>query len=215
MRPCPSTKAIRSGCRAACVARLSKGCSLRHSPAARQRTPSSGLTTVWNCMRISLARRHWGHLISSCARCATLMRALPPLGSAPALNGDDRPAMRAIANLLVLVVGFNLEADLATIDLHKLGAHRDLLAFWRGAKMLDVDFKADRGVPLGQMGLHRLDAGALHQADHARCRQHALAAHVPDHQLVIDRRDDLGLEAWCKSIRCHAFSPYTSAPDCG
>src|SRR5258705_9788950 len=115
--------------------------------------------------------------------------------------------MRAIANFLVLVVGFNLEAEFSTIDLDKLGPDRDLLALWRGAKMFDMDFEADGGVPIGQMRLNRLDACALHQADHVRRRQHALAAHVPDHQLVIDRGDDLGLEAWYEAIRCHGFSP--------
>src|SRR5262245_46866146 len=45
------------------------------------------------------------------------------------LNGDDGAAMRAFADLLVLVVRFDLEAQFAAVDLEQFGAHRHLLAF--------------------------------------------------------------------------------------
>jgi hypothetical protein len=53
------------------------------------------------------------------------------------------------------------------------------------------------------MRLHRLDAGTLHQPDHRWRGQHALAPHVLDHQLVIDRCDDLRFEPWGQAIRWH------------
>ena len=89
-----------------------------------------------------------------------------PSGSAMALNCDDRPAVGTIPNLLVLIVGFNLEAELATIDFEQFGPYRDLLAFRRGAEVLDVHLEAYGGVPFGEMRLHGLDAGPLHQTDH-------------------------------------------------
>src|SRR5437016_2807744 len=84
----------------------------------------------------------------------------------PALNGNDCTPVGAIANLLLLVVRLDLESKLTPINLEQLGAHRDLLAFWGRSEMLDVHLEADGGVPFGQICLHGLDAGTLHQPDH-------------------------------------------------
>src|SRR5580700_3433537 len=111
--------------------------------------------------------------------------------------------MSAFANLLVLVVRLDLEAEFATIHLEQLGAYRDLLAFGRGAEMLDVHLEAYGGVPLGEMRLDGLDAGTLHQTDHRGSGQYAIASHVPDHQFVIDCRHDLRFEPWLQVIRWH------------
>src|SRR5258708_5538957 len=119
-----------------------------------------------------------------------------------ALNGYDGAAMRAFADLLVLVVRLDLEAEFATVDLEQFGAYRHLLAFRRGAEVLDVHLEADGGVPFGEMRLYGLDAGALHQTDHIGSGQYAVAPHVPDHQLVIDCRDDLRFEPWCQRHEC-------------
>src|SRR5215470_14941638 len=208
MRPCPSMKATRSPLRLACALRISKGDSSRHSPAARQRWASSGFSTVANCMRAPPIQTNAGRGLLRRDRCAKSGNDRL-LGSGSALSPDryDGAAMRALANLLVLVVCLDLEAELATVDLQQLGAHRELLALRRGAEVLDVDLKADGSVPFGQMCLHGLDARALHQADHGRGGEHALPSHVLDDKLVIDRRDDLGLEPWCEAVRCHGFSP--------
>src|SRR5262245_22711345 len=115
--------------------------------------------------------------------------------------------MRTLANLLILVVGLDLEPELAAFDLEKLGADRDLLAFRRGAEVLDVDLKADGGVPFGQMRLYRFDACALHQSYHGGGGEHALSSHVLDDELVIDRRDDLPFKPWCETAFGHDFSP--------
>src|SRR5215211_829825 len=115
-----------------------------------------------------------------------------------ALNGDDGPAVSAFANLLVLVVRLDLEAKLATVHLEQFGAHRHLLAFRRGAEVFYVHLEAHGGVPFGEMRLHGLDAGTLHQADHRWRGQDAVAAHVRDDQLVVDCRDDLRFEPWCQ-----------------
>src|SRR4030095_5219502 len=151
--------------------------------------------------------------LHTCPACAPRMgdaentRLAGPEGSAMALNCYDRPAMGTIPNLLVLIVGFNLEAQLATIDFEQLGPYRHLLALRRGTEVLDVDLKADGGVPVGQMGLHRLDARALHQADHGWGGQHSFAPHVLDDQLLVNRYDELGFESWHQAIRWHACSP--------
>src|SRR5690606_16792426 len=75
-----------------------------------------------------------------------VMRAVLPASfierSGLALDGDDRPAMGAFADLLVLVVRLDLEAQLAAVDLEQLGPHRHLLALGRGAEVLDVDLEA-------------------------------------------------------------------------
>src|SRR5436853_2431518 len=115
--------------------------------------------------------------------------------------------MSAFADLLVLVVRLDLEAEFAAIHLEQFGAYRHLLAFRRGAEVLDVDLEAHGGVPFGKMRLHRLDAGALHQADHRGRGQHAVATHVADYQLVIDRGDDLRLEPWRQVIGRHVSLP--------
>jgi hypothetical protein len=59
--------------------------------------------------------------------------------------------MGAIANLLVFVVSFDLESQLARIHLDQLGVHRHLLAFWGGSEMLDMNLEADGGVPFWQI----------------------------------------------------------------
>src|SRR5258708_21546267 len=91
-----------------------------------------------------------------------------------ALNGYDGAAMRAFADLLVLVVRLDLESQFATIDLEQFGAYRHLLAFRRGAEVLDVHLEAYGGGPFGAMRLHGLDAGPLHQADPRWSGQHAI-----------------------------------------
>src|SRR5260370_20090360 len=111
--------------------------------------------------------------------------------------------MSALADLLGLVGRLDLEAEFATIHLEQLGAYRHLLAFRRGAEMLDVHLEAYGGVPFGEMRLDGLDAGTLHQADHRWSGQYAVAPHVPDHQLVIDCRDDLRFNPWRQVIRRH------------
>src|SRR5437763_1441847 len=58
--------------------------------------------------------------------------------------------MSAFADLLVLVVRLDLEAEFAAIHLEQFGAYRHLLAFRRGAEMLDVDLEAHGGVPVGE-----------------------------------------------------------------
>src|SRR5215471_17305855 len=131
-------------------------------------------------------------------------------GSARALDWYDGAAMRSFANLLVLVVGLDFEPELAAVDLEKLGGGRDLLAFRRGAEVLDVDLKADRGVPVGQVSLHRLDARALHQSDHRGGGEHALSSHVLDDKFIVDRRNDLPFKARCERVFGHAFSPLLS-----
>src|SRR5262245_19466675 len=128
-------------------------------------------------------------------------------GSARALNWYDGAAMGTFANLLILVVGLDLEPELAAVDLEKLGADRDLLALRRGAEVLDVDFEADGGVPVGEMSLHRLDASALHQSYPGGGGEHALSSHVLDGELVIDRRDDLSFKPWCETAFGHECSP--------
>src|SRR5262249_3055037 len=128
-------------------------------------------------------------------------------GSARALNWYDGAAMGTLANLLILVVGLDLEPELAAFDLEKLGADRDLLAFRRGAEVLDVDLKADGSVPFGQLRLYRFDACALHQSYHGGGGEHALSSHVLDDELVIDRRDDLPFKPWCETAFGHDFSP--------
>src|SRR5262249_4493016 len=130
-----------------------------------------------------------------------------PGPSVLALQWDDGAAMGAIAHLLVFVARFYPEAELATIDLEQLGAYRHLPALGGGAEVLNVDFEPDGRMPFGQMLLHGLNGGAFHQADHGGCRQHTFAPHVRDHQLVVDRRDDLCFEAWCKGLPRHGRSP--------
>src|SRR5690349_8170166 len=112
-------KATRSGVRLAWALRIAKGVSSRHSPAARQRWASSGFSTVSNRMQAPLIPPH-PCLIPS----PTPNRARG--GSAHALNWYDGAAMGAFADLLVLVVGLDLEPELAAVDLQKLGAGRDL-----------------------------------------------------------------------------------------
>src|SRR5258708_9772590 len=111
--------------------------------------------------------------------------------------------MSAFANLLVLVVRLDLEAEFATIHLEQFSAYRHLLAFRRGAEVLDVHLEAYGGVPFGEMRLYGRDAGTLHQTDHRWRGQDAVAPHVPDHQLVIDFRHDLRFEPWRQVIRRH------------
>ncbi len=94
----------------------------------------------------------------------------------------------------------------------QLGTHRHLLAFRGGSEMLDVHLEADGGVPFRQMGLHGLDAGALHQADHRWRGQHAIASHVLDHQLVVDCRDALGFQSRCQASVGMCFSPLIEQP---
>src|SRR5215475_13648578 len=141
---------------------------------------------------------------------ASIARSLG-FGSALAPNWYDGAAMGPFANLLGLIVCLDLEAKLATIDLEELGANRNLLAFRCRAEVLDVDLEADGGVPLGQMRLYSLDARALHQPDHRRGGQHTLPSHVLDDKPVIDRRNDLCLEARCQAscqaVRRHGVSP--------
>src|SRR5690348_15358517 len=163
-------KAMRSGCRSACALRMAKGDSSRHSPTSRQRCASSPFSTVSNCMRSPLPAVRPAACPIACHLQGRRRHApfVGPEGSALSRDGNDRPAVGTIADLLILIVGFHLEAELATIDFEQLGPYRDRLAFCRGAEVLDVDLKADGGVPIGEMGLHRLDAGALHQADHGR-----------------------------------------------
>src|SRR6516165_1160941 len=131
--------------------------------------------------------------------------------SALTLNGNDGAPMGAFANLLVLVLGLNLEPKLAPIHLEQLGAHRHFLAFWGGSEMLDVHLEADGGVPLGQICLYGLDAGTLHQPDHRWRGQYAIASHVLDHQLVVDCRDDLGFETWCQATGWHVSLSVSSS----
>src|SRR5204862_4566698 len=78
-----------------------------------------------------------------------------------------------------------------------------LLAFRRGAEVLDVYLEPHCGVAFGEMRLDGLDTGALHQTDHRWSGQYAIAPHVPDNQPVIDCRDDLSFEPWCQFIRRH------------
>src|SRR5437879_4792797 len=85
------------------------------------------------------------------------------------LHLNDRPAMGALADLLVLIVRFHPEAKLAAVDLQEFGSDRDLLTLGRGAEVLDVDLEADSRVPLGEVALHGLDTRAFHQADHRWC----------------------------------------------
>jgi hypothetical protein len=68
--------------------------------------------------------------------------------------------MGALADLLVLVARFDLEAKLAAVDLQELGSDDDRLALGRGAEVLDVDFEADRRMSLWEMGLSGLDSRA-------------------------------------------------------
>src|SRR5262245_61532746 len=131
-------------------------------------------------------------------------------GSARALNWYDGAAMGTFANLLILVVGLDLEPEFAAVDLEKLGADRDLLALRRGAEVLDVDLKTDGGVPVGQVCLHRFDPCALHQSYHRGGGGHALSAHVLDDELIIDRRNDLPFKPGCETVVGHDFSPLLS-----
>src|SRR6516165_2352081 len=136
-------KATRSPFRVACALRISKGDSSRHSPAARQRWASSGFSTVANCMRAPPIQTNCRGAASYALTDARRAAMTGMLGSSSALAPDrhDGAAMGALANLLVLVVCLDLEAELATVDLQQLGAHRDLLALRRGAEVLDVDLK--------------------------------------------------------------------------
>src|SRR4030095_5010596 len=84
------------------------------------------------------------------------------------------------------------------------------LAFRRGPEMLDVHLEAHGGVPVGEMRLDGLDAGTLHQTDHRWRGQDAVAAHVRDDELVVDRRDDLRFEPWCQVCR-HEFPSRVAA----
>src|SRR5262245_38188689 len=114
--------------------------------------------------------------------------------------------MGPLADLLVLIVRLALEAKLAAVDLQELRPNGDLLALGRGAEVLDVDFEADRRVPLWEMCLHRLDSSAFHQADHRWCRQHAFTAHVLDYQLLVDHRFDLRRQARGQLLARHGES---------
>src|SRR5687768_13890840 len=55
-------------------------------------------------------------------------------GCSSLLHLDDRPAVGAVANFLVLIVRLDLEAQLAAVDLQQLGPDPDLLALGRGAE---------------------------------------------------------------------------------
>jgi len=88
-----------------------------------------------------------------------------PLRSILLLHLDDRPAVGAVADLLVLIVRLDLEAQLAAVDLQQLGSDRNRLALGRGAEVLDVDLEPDRRVPLGEVVLHGLDCPAARNMD--------------------------------------------------
>src|SRR6185369_10607180 len=85
----------------------------------------------------------------------------PASGSILLLHLNDRSAVSALADLLVLVVRLDLEAKLATVDLQEFSLGRDLLAFGGRAEVLDVDLEADRRMTLGEMRLDRLDGRAF------------------------------------------------------
>src|SRR5688500_14009904 len=70
MRASPSTNTSRSGWALALAARIWKKVSSRHSPAARQRRASSGLSTVSNCMRVLTVPMRFASVQRPCSDCA-------------------------------------------------------------------------------------------------------------------------------------------------
>jgi len=94
-------------------------------------------------------------------------------------------------DLLLVVLGLDLEGELVAVDASELGAHLDGLALGRRREVLDVDLEAHGRVPWRQVSLNGLDAGALHQPDHGGGGENAVAAYVLHDEAVIDDADDL------------------------
>src|SRR5690242_21770815 len=94
--------------------------------------------------------------------------------------------MDARAEERVALVAFDLEQELVSLHLREARADDDRAARRGGGKVADVNLLTDRGVVGWKQAFYRAMAGPLHETDHGRRREGALATHVAGQKIALD-----------------------------
>src|SRR5690349_10154286 len=95
---------------------------------------------------------------------------------------DDGPLVRAGAEERLALVALDVEVELVALDLGQAAGDDDGLAGRGRREVSDANLVSDRGVPGRQQAFYRTMAGPLHQPDHGRRGEDALAADVASQQ---------------------------------